>query len=126
MINLLLVMLGGALGAASRFGLVLLIRPHAPGFPAGTLACNLLGCAAIGLLAGLMGVSGSEYDRARLFLFTGLLGGFTTFSSFGLETIGLCRDGRFGAALAYIALSNTLGLAMVYLGWRLAAPAHQA
>ncbi len=116
--GILLVAAGGALGSVARYGLSALIRSHTPTFPIGTLACNLLGCLLIGILAGLLGVSGTEHDRARLFLFTGILGGFTTFSSFGLETIGLLREGRVGTAILYVGLSNALGLLLVWLGWR--------
>ncbi len=119
LVNLLLIAIGGAIGSVARYGLVVAMRPSSPGFPLGTLACNLLGCLVIGLLAGAMGVvgQGQGEDRARLFLFTGVLGGFTTFSSFGLETIGMLRDGRAGQALAYVALSNVLGLVLVAAGW---------
>lgn len=96
-------------------------------FPWGTLCVNLSGCLAIGLLAALTahrhaeGVTTMPFaalDRdAKLFLVTGLLGGFTTFSAFGIETLSLARDGAPGRAAAYVVASVLLGLALAWAGW---------
>ncbi len=121
-VNVLLVALGGALGAVVRYLLVLVIRPHAPGFPVGTLACNLAGCAAIGLLAGWMARWSPPADSDhpwRLFLLVGVLGGFTTFSSLGLEVAEMLRAGRWGAAALYVLLSNVLGIGLALGGYAL-------
>ena len=122
MVNVLLVAAGGALGASLRYGVVHVVKPHSPGFPTGTLLVNLAGCMVIGLLAGLWGAGIAPGDRLKLFVFTGVLGGFTTFSSFGLETLQLMRDGRVLAAIGYVVACNVLGLALaaggMALTWR--------
>lgn len=113
--GMVLVMTGGALGAAARYAMVDLIKPSAPGFPLGTLLVNLLGCALIGVLVGVMGVSplsGKTSGNVWLFLATGVLGGFTTFSAFAIESTQLLKDGRAWAALSYVLLSTALGIAL--------------
>ena len=110
---ILLVAIGGALGSVSRFGLGSLVLQHTLDwkFPAGTFAVNVLGCLAAGLLAGL----GQHYDfltaEVRIFLFTGFLGGFTTFSAFGVETVALLERGDFAVAALYVASSVVVGIA---------------
>lgn len=105
--------IGGALGSVSRFGLGSLVLQHTLDwkFPAGTFAVNVLGCLAAGLLAGL----GQHYDfltaEVRIFLFTGFLGGFTTFSAFGVETVALLERGDFAVAALYVASSVVVGIA---------------
>lgn len=120
----LLVMLGGALGSAARYAIGLALNPaQTTGFPLGTLLVNLIGCALIGFVAGTLQVSASPNVTAwRLFLITGVLGGFTTFSAFGLETIHLARSGQLLAAAGYVLLSNIGGLALAWLtfAWRTA------
>ena len=102
----LLVALGGALGSVLRYGVgVYATAALGGGFPWGTLAVNIIGSASIGLLGGL-GVSGD----LRLLLVTGVLGGFTTFSAFSLETGLLFQRGWWWAAL-YVGASLGLGLA---------------
>ena len=104
---------GGALGSAARYLLSLLaLRWVGGSFPAGTLAVNILGCLAAGVVATKVDPQGS----LRIFLIPGLLGGFTTFSAFGLETQTLIRDGRPGLAAAYVGLSVGAGLGAVLLG----------
>jgi CrcB protein len=116
--GILLVALGGAIGSVARFKVSGLVLHHTIDwrFPAGTFAVNILGCLAAGILAGLA----EKYDMlsadARLLLFTGVLGGFTTFSAFGLETMHLMRRGDFAVAGANVALSVAAGLAARYLG----------
>lgn len=116
--NALLVFVGGGLGAVLRYGTTLALpRPDAAAFPWATLAVNLAGSLAIGVLAGVL----VGKDAARLFWVTGLLGGFTTFSAFSLETLGLLQSGRTGAAAAYVLASVLGGLALAGLGWAMAA-----
>jgi CrcB protein len=87
-----------------------------PWFPYGTLAVNTLGCLAIGFLAGLGETRGVFTPDARLFLFVGLLGGFTTFSSVALETLWLARGFQSLAAVSNIGLQLFLGLMAVWIG----------
>ena len=122
MINVLWVALGGALGASARYGVGCLLQRSAASIPLATLAVNALGC----LLAGAcMGWSERQAlaPSLRLFLLTGALGGFTTFSAFGVETLALQRAGRPGLALANILLQLLVGLGAASLGWRLTARA---
>ena len=116
--QLLLVALGGALGAVARWKLGGLILHHTASgkFPLSTFTVNVVGCLVAGVLAGLVGRSGWFGPDARLFLFTGLLGGFTTFSAFGLETVLLLRRSEYGVALAYVTFSVVGGVLGLWLG----------
>ena len=124
MLHILAICLGGGLGAVLRHLLFLAVqRPTGPDFPLGTLTVNLLGCLAIGFLWTLF--EGTRLAPGwRLFLFTGVLGGFTTFSTFGLETMQLWEVGEWKSALLYVALSNGVGLPLVAAGVWLARRAH--
>lgn len=113
----LLVGLGGALGAMGRYGISLL--PWGGTFPLLTLLTNLLGAVAIGCVAGLSG--GVLSPGWTLFWKTGVCGGFTTFSTFSLETLNLVRQGRWGLGTLYALLSVGLCLGGVWCGLRLAA-----
>jgi CrcB protein len=117
----IIVAIGGGIGAVLRFVLSGVINQAANfhAFPFGTVLVNLIGSFAIGFLAGMFEslVVAQEW---RLFLFTGILGGFTTFSSFGLETISLFRQSQNGLAFANVMVSNLLGIAMVAAGFFLA------
>jgi len=114
----LLVALGGAIGSVARLKLSGLVLHHTIDwrFPAGTFAVNVIGCLVAGVLAGLA----EEHDMlsadARLLLFTGLLGGFTTFSAFGLETMHLLKRGDIAIAAANVLLSVAAGLLALWLG----------
>ena len=115
----LLVALGGALGSVARYQLSGLVMQQAAGwrFPLGTFAVNVLGCLAAGVLAGLAEKHAVFSNDARMFLFAGLLGGFTTFSAFGLETMHLLKRGDVAVAAANVALSVTAGLLALWLGF---------
>ena len=119
--NLLIVGLGGFAGSAARylFGGWLLHLTVQQRFPWSTFAVNVLGCLVAGVLAGLVERHGLFATEARLFLFTGLLGGFTTFSAFGLETSVLLRRGDSWTAAVYVGGSVLLGIAACWLGMRL-------
>lgn len=111
--NFLLVALGGALGATGRYAVGLL--PVKSTFPLLTLIVNILGALLIGLVAGLS-VRGGLSPRWTLFWKTGVCGGFTTFSAFSLETLGLFQSGNRLLGGAYILLSVSLCLLGVWLG----------
>jgi CrcB protein len=121
--SLLLVALGGALGSMARFKLSGWVLQQASGwrFPVGTLAVNLMGCFIAGLLAGMAVKQEVFSAEARVFLFTGLLGGFTTFSAFGLETLLLMKRGETGVAFANVAVSVLVGMLVAWLGYELTA-----
>lgn len=116
MLKLLLIGAGGAAGSVLRYLLGQWIGPAA--FPASTLIINVTGCLAIGLLASVCRPGGAWPLREdyQLALMVGLLGGYTTFSTFGRETLTLVEHGRWGAAAAYVGLSNALGLGAVWAG----------
>lgn len=103
--HLILVMIGGAVGAGLRYGVGRVLPTLAEsGWPWPTLAVNLLGGLCMGLLAGWMVRSGAD-DAWRLLLGVGVLGGFTTFSAFGLDTLMMLQSGRPMAALSYVCIS---------------------
>ena len=116
----LLVMLGGSLGAASRYGVSLLsARFFGPQFPYGTMLVNLAGCFLIGLLFALADRSRLLTPDVRLLLITGYLGALTTFSTFSLETVSAGRAGLTLQALTNILINNLGGLSLTWLGLRL-------
>lgn len=118
--QMLIVGLGGCLGSIARYKLggIVLHRTGAWEFPFGTLAVNLLGCLAIGVLAALVERHDLFSASTRLFLFTGLLGGFTTFSAFAYEGSFLLRRSLFNAAMLYAMLSVLGGLVAVWIGMK--------
>jgi CrcB protein len=118
------VALGGALGSVARYAVSLgAVRFLGAGFPWGTLLVNVAGSFAIGLLAALVTADGRPAlgGDARAFVMIGILGGFTTFSSFSLETLDLARSGALGAAAVNAGLSLSFCLAAVWLGFGAAA-----
>lgn len=118
MVNILLVGVGGFIGSVLRYlvsGYVQQVS-KGTGFPYGTLTVNVVGCFVIGFLAQLAESRGIFTTELRLFVFVGLLGGFTTFSSFGNETFNLARDTYMLSALSNIGANVVIGLAAVWLG----------
>ena len=115
----LMVALGGALGSVLRFWLGGVIGQKAGAMFWGTLAVNIVGCFAIGLASSFE--KGGPSDFTRHFVMVGILGGFTTFSAFSLQTLELFRAGNPGLAAANVALSMVLCLLGVWLGHSLGA-----
>lgn len=106
-----LVFLGGGIGSVLRYALgVGVLRFGWMGFPVATLAVNVIGGFAMGILAGWFAFRGGGPQASRLFLTTGLMGGFTTFSTFSLETMLLYEEGRIGVAAGYVGLSVALSV----------------
>ena len=118
MVNILLAGLGGFLGSVTRYLLGGWILHHsiAAKFPWSTFAVNVSGCLVIGVLSGLAERFEMLGPAARIFLFTGVLGGFTTFSAFGLETVYLLRRGELLVAASYAGGSVIAGVAAVWIG----------
>ncbi|MBN8633536.1 MAG: fluoride efflux transporter CrcB [Rhodobacterales bacterium] len=116
--NLLHVVLGGGIGAGLRYLTnVGALRLFGPGFPVATLVVNVLGSFLMGLLVELLAQKGGQ--RLAPFLMTGVLGGFTTFSAFSLDTMALWQRGETVLALVYVAVSVVLSLAAIALAMHL-------
>lgn len=119
LLKLVIVGAGGFLGSIGRY-LVGVGAERIPGygsFPFGTVIANLAGCLLIGVLAGIALVRPTTLtDETRLFLIVGVLGGFTTFSAFGLDTLTLLKDESTGYALLNVGLQVGLGLVAVWVG----------
>ena len=114
------VLLGGAVGSALRYGVSLMMGAKlGPDFPYGTLTVNVAGCLLIGLLGVLLAGPWWGREEVRLAILVGGLGGFTTFSSFGADALGLIGQGRWTAALVYVSITNIAGLIAVWAGDRL-------
>jgi len=113
------VMLGGAVGSALRYAVSLSMGSKlGPDFPYGTLTVNVLGCLLIGLLGVLLTGPWEVRDEVRLAILVGGLGGFTTFSTFGADTLAMLDAGRWSAAATYVTVSNLAGLGAVWAGSR--------
>ena len=123
LISAAMVGVGGFVGAILRFGLSGYIHRNATTltFPLGTLAVNMLGCLMIGVAVGLLDGRHVISPELRSFVLVGLLGGFTTYSTFGLETFALAKDGDYLRAFANVAIHVVLGLTLVWGGYTLTA-----
>lgn len=114
--KIVLVLLGGALGALARYGVTTLsTKMYGSIFPVGTLYVNMIGCFLIGVVFGLGELRGIS-PQFRLFFMTGFLGALTTFSTYSLETVNNVNNGMASLALANIAANNIGGLALVKVG----------
>lgn len=110
--------LAGLVGTLLRYWLSgFVARQYGETFPWGTLAVNLIGCLVAGVVFFLTEERFLVSPTARTVILIGLLGGFTTFSSYGLQTFTLLRDGEFGLAILNVITSNILGLFMVWIGY---------
>jgi fluoride exporter len=113
----LLVAAGGAIGSLARWYLgTWLQTASGSAFPFGTLGVNVFGSLVIGFLLGIGAADGGIKDGWRLFLVTGVLGGFTTFSAFSAETLLMMRGSEYGPAAVYVAISITFSLVAAGLG----------
>jgi CrcB protein len=115
--NLLLVGLGGSIGSMARYAVSLLIRSKS--FPYATLSVNIIGSFIIGVVFAMSIKETGLSNNWRLFLATGICGGFTTFSAFSLENMELLQNGKIGMALSYIIFSILLGVIATFLGYQL-------
>jgi CrcB protein len=119
MVNILLVGAGGLAGSVARYLVGVWVQSLSGNawIPYGTLAVNVVGCFLIGLVAGLAETRQFLGEGTRALVVIGLLGGFTTFSAFGYETIAMVREGHMAAAAANVGLQVALGLTAVWIGW---------
>ena len=119
--QILIVAFGGAIGSVLRYKLGGFTLHHTQSwdFPVSTFSVNLAGCFAIGILAALVEHHDLFSPSIRLLLLTGLLGGFTTFSAFGYESVFLLRRGLLSIATGYVLLSVACGLGAVFAGLKL-------
>jgi CrcB protein len=112
------IVLGGAIGTFARYGISLLALPISRNLPWGTIVINITGCAIIGFF-GTLTLADGRYplsENMRLFVMTGICGGYTTFSAFSLQTLDLARGGALGRAVANVVLSVFFCILAVYLG----------
>jgi len=117
MLQIILVAIGGAIGSVARYLTGLLtLRLFGPNFPWGTLAVNVIGSLAIGVFAELIARRFGASQDLRLFIITGILGGFTTFSAFSLDAAVLLERGAVLSAVAYVAASMLVSLFAVFAG----------
>lgn len=120
MLKILLIAAGGSVGAVMRYGLSAWgLRLTGGAYPLGTVLANAGGCFAIGCLGAWFAGTNGWREEYRFALTVGVLGAFTTFSSFGLETYTIARSGQAGLAVANVVLTNVLALGGVWLGYTL-------
>ncbi|MBL7740994.1 MAG: fluoride efflux transporter CrcB [Chitinophagaceae bacterium] len=121
--NILLVGLGGGLGSIARYLCQRWFTIHYPQhFPWGTFAVNISGCLLIGIFWGLSFRSFNANEHWKLFLMTGICGGFTTFSAFTLESVALIKDHKTGLFFLYAAGSVLIGITATYAGMKMIRP----
>ncbi len=117
LVKILMVMAGGSLGAAARYGVSLAaVRLVGTGFPWGTFLVNMAGCFAIGVLAALAERLPLFSPALRLFFMTGFLGALTTFSTYAFETVAALRSGQWAGAAANFTANNLGGVLLVLAG----------
>ena len=114
------IFIGGGIGSVLRYVIAVMMKPASSTLPVGTLAANVLGCFLLGYLASQPGISSRLGPEIQLGITVGVLGGFTTFSTFGVETVRLYQSGQFVYALMYVLLSILGGLVAAWGGMRFA------
>jgi CrcB protein len=120
LLQILIIGLGGFVGTVARYGVSVLAYKYAGAtFPFGTLTVNIVGCFLIGLVYGVIQEKDVLSTTSRLFLTVGVFGGFTTFSSFGNETLLLLRAGHLLLGIGYVLISVLVGVAAVWGGYSL-------
>ena len=119
MLKLVLIALGGGAGALLRYAVQGVVQPKGSVFPVGTLIVNISGCLVIGFLMALFTGPYVIREEYKLGIIVGVLGGYTTFSSFGWETMQLLQGRQWGIALLYVGLSVMVGLVATFAGIRL-------
>jgi CrcB protein len=118
--NIVLAGLGGAIGSVARYLSQKWFSGHYPGsFPWGTFTVNITGCFLIGLFWGITFKSFASNEHWKLFLMTGICGGYTTFSAYSLESMALLKEQKLGLFFSYIAGSVLLGLLATYAGMKI-------
>ena len=117
--NWLWVAMGGAIGASLRYGTSLVLLKPGFSFPWATWSVNLLGCFCAGVFFACSQKYPALQQEARLFLMVGILGGFTTFSSFGLESFQLIKQNQLGLAVLYVVSSVLLGVLLLFIAYAL-------
>ncbi len=121
MLKWILIAVGGAFGSVLRYSLQGWVQRFSGGtFPLGTLVVNVTACFFIGLLGGLFAGPQLIREEYRIGLTVGVLGGYSTFSTFGLETFNLANDSEYGLAVLNMLVSCAAGFAAVWLGYRIA------
>jgi CrcB protein len=121
-LNLLAIAIGGAIGAIARYLLsTFVLRVSGTLFPLGTFVVNAIGCLVFGAIAGATSQRVQISSTVRLFLLTGILGGFTTFSSYAFESFALVRDGQFAWATINVVGQVVAGLIGLWAGYAIAA-----
>ena len=121
MLKIILIFVGSGIGGILRYALQGWVqRLVNVSFPLGTLAVNLIGCFIIGVLAATFSGPILIREEYRIGLTVGIIGGFTTFSTFGLETFNLANDGQLRVAAANVLASCLLGFVAVWIGYRIA------
>ena len=122
MANLIWIAIGGGLGAVSRYLMVSAVQAAVPGFkPVGTMAVNVLGCLLVGMVMAWVVRINEIGSPLHFFLVTGILGGFTSFSAFGYETVSLLEERQLAGAFWNVAGNLGLGMSAVFLGLQLVA-----
>ena len=122
MVKWCFIAVGGGFGSVLRYAMQGFAKQMLAGsvFPVGTVCVNVLGCFLIGLLSAFFSGPQLIREEYRIGLVVGIMGGFTTFSSYGLETFNLATDGEFRLAALNILISNGVGLLAVVIGYRIA------